>query len=86
MNQIGEIENIKQRFQADVYIESCWEDETALVGKPFDPNQYWTPDIYIENAVANTKQSIKYKVEKRGEKIVVCEQRNVQSVFVCYLF
>ena len=87
-------------------MECCWEDETAVPDKPFDPTQYWTPvkikiryyddllkfdlyffkEIIIENAVANTKQTIKYKVEKRGEKIVVIEQRFVQSVFVSIYF
>jgi len=36
----------------------------------------------IENAVANTKQNVRYKVEKKGDKIIVREQRNIQSVFV----
>jgi hypothetical protein len=77
---IGEIENIKQRFQATAYIEATWEDNT-IKGNLFDPDKYWTPDLFIENTIGNIKQDIKYKIIKRANKTFVCEMRNIKGVF-----
>ncbi len=51
---------MKQKFQADAYIEAKWEDD-SIVGDEFDTEKYWTPDIFIENTIGDVKQTIKYK-------------------------
>ena len=81
--KIGEIDNIKERYQADAYIESCWEDDNVVLNAQgeFDPTQNWEPEIFIENAVGNLKQEIRYKVEKKGNKTRVMEMRNVKGCF-----
>ncbi len=33
--KVGEIDNVKERFQADAYIEASWEDDS--VDKTYDP-------------------------------------------------
>ena len=78
--KVGEIENIRQRFQADAYIEATWEDN-LIVGDSFDPEKYWHPDLFIENTVGNIKQEIKYKIIRKYGKTFVCEMRNVKGIF-----
>ena len=78
--KVGEIENIRQRFQADAYIEAIWEDN-SIKGDSFDPDRYWTPDLFIENTIGNIKQDIKYKIVKKNNKTFVCEMRNVKGMF-----
>ena len=78
--RLGEIDNVQERFQADAYIESCWEDD-SIEGKKFDPNIHWDPEIYIENVVGNFKQDVKYRVEKSGKKTRVYEMRKVKGFF-----
>jgi len=78
--KIGEIDNVKERFQADVLVISTWEDNTIETTK-FDPKTHWKPEIYIENAVSNTKQEISYKIEKQKGSTFVIEYRTVKSIF-----
>ena len=78
--KLSEIENIKQRFQAEVYIEATWEDN-SIKGDSFDPDKYWTPDLFIENSIGAVKQDIKYKIVKKNNKTFVCEMRNVKGMF-----
>lgn len=82
--RVGEIDNVKERFQTDAYFEACWEDETVDAKQPFDPRQHWEPELFLENAVANLKQDIKYRVEPPrmpGGKTRVFESRNIKGVF-----
>ena len=70
----GEIENIKQNFKATAYIEAKWQDD-SIEGDEFDPEKYWTPDIFIENTVGDVKQNIKYKIVRKNNKTFVYEMR-----------
>ncbi|CAF1003742.1 unnamed protein product, partial [Brachionus calyciflorus] len=79
--RVGEIDNVKERFQADAYFEASWEDDTVDINTGFDPRQNWEPEIFIENAVGNLKQDIKYKVEKVNNKTRVYEMRNIKGIF-----
>jgi hypothetical protein len=79
--RVGEIDNVKERFQADAYFEACWEDSSVDPNVPFDPRQNWEPELFIENAVGNLKQEIKYKVEKRGNRTLIFEMRTIKGIF-----
>lgn len=79
--RVGEIDNVKERFQADAYFEASWEDNTINMETGFDPHQNWEPELFIENAVGNLKQDIKYRVEKNGNSIRVFEMRNIKGIF-----
>ena len=65
---------IKERFQADVLVISRWVDNSIETSK-FDPKNNWKPEIYIENAVANTKQEITYNIEKLNGNTFILEYR-----------
>ncbi len=77
---VSDIENIKQRFQAKVYIEAQWEDD-SIIETSFDPKKYWVPDLYIENAIGAPKQDIKYKLVKKNGKTNVIEMLIVSGTF-----
>lgn len=78
--KIIEIDNLREQYRANVYIEASWEDNT-ITDDVFDSNKYWTPKIYIENAVGKMKQAVKYKIEKKYRKTIVHEIRNIESTF-----
>ena len=79
--RVGEIDNVKERFQADAYFEACWEDNTIDPKSSFDPRHHWEPELFIENAVGNLKQDIKYKIEEKEGKTIVHEMRMIKGVF-----
>ena len=79
--RVGEIDNVKERFQTDAFFEACWEDETVDPRQSFDPRQNWEPELFLENAVANLKQDIKYRVERRNGKTKVYESRMIKGIF-----
>lgn len=79
--RVGEIDNVKERFQADAYFEASWEDDSVDPDSNFDPRQNWEPEIYIENAVGNIKQDIKYRIERVDKKTRIYEMRNIKGIF-----
>jgi hypothetical protein len=81
--KIGQIDNINQRFEADVYIEAQWEDN-KVIEDTFNPSKYWTPDLYIENVFEDpNKYQIKYKVikSKNSDQTIVVEMINISGFF-----
>lgn len=81
--KIGQIDNINQRFHADVYIEAHWEDN-KVIEDTFNPNKYWTPDLYIENSFEDpNKHEIKYKVikSKNSDQKIIVEMINISGFF-----
>jgi hypothetical protein len=47
----------------------------------FDPRQNWEPGLFLENAVANLKQDIKYRVERKNGRTIVYESRMIKGIF-----
>jgi len=82
-HRISEIDNVKEQFKANIFMEAKWIDDSIDDSKEskFDVKKYWTPSIYIENSIGKIKQDIKYRIEKRDDKIYVIESRNIESVF-----
>ncbi len=79
-HRISEIDNVKEQFKANIFVEAKWEDNSIDSNK-FDSKKYWTPSIYIENTIGKIKQDIKYKIERKLEKTYVIESRNIESLF-----
>lgn len=81
--KVGEIDNVKERFQADAYIESVWDDNSVEPRhlNNFDPKSYWNPDLYIENSLGNLNSSLKYKTEQTENGIKVIEMRTIKGSF-----
>jgi hypothetical protein len=79
--RVGEIDNVKERFQADAYFEASWVDNSVDPEGDFDPRQQWEPELFLENAVANLKQDIKYRVERVNDVTKIYECRLIKGVF-----
>ena len=79
--RVGEIDNLKERFQAEAYFEACWEDNTIDPKDKFDPRRHWDPELFIQNAVGNLKQDIKYKIERVDNRTMIYEMRMIKGVF-----
>ncbi len=81
--KVGEIDNVKERFQADAYIEARWEDNTVEAKHMvnFDPKCYWNPNLYIENSLGNLNSVVKYKTEKTEKGVFVIEMRTIKGSF-----
>jgi hypothetical protein len=62
-----------------------WEDNSIEANK-FDPSIHWKPEIYIENAVANTKQEISYKIQRKNGQVLVTEMRTIRVKLINFKF
>ncbi len=49
LNDITEINDVKQEVTLDVYIVAEWEDKRVLKCSNFDKNKLWVPDLDIAN-------------------------------------
>ena len=75
------IYKISLNKKADAYLEASWEDNTVDPSIPFDPKSSWEPELNIENAVANMKQEVTYRVEQVNGKMKVYECRTIKATF-----
>lgn len=75
---IGEIDTLKETFQASVNIESKWS--TTETFSKYDPNIHRNPHLYIDNAL-EVKEEINYEIaEERGFKVIT-EIRYIKGTF-----
>jgi hypothetical protein len=79
--RVGEIDNVKEQFQAEAYFEASWEDDSVNPNEPFNEKHNWEPALLIENAVSNLKQEIKYRVESVAGKTKIYECRSIKAIF-----
>ena len=79
--RVGEIDNVKERFQCDAYFEASWEDDAVDIKTGFNPAINWDPELFIDNSVGNLKQDIKYRVERRNNKTKIVEMRTIKGIF-----
>lgn len=86
--KLGEIRTIHEDFAADIFLQSRWR-ETLLDRRTWRkdyelPNSedYWNPEITIENCVGDAREKIWYVVtyDEKG-KAYICEKRRVKGVF-----
>lgn len=99
--RIGEIDTLKEKYQAQVSIESRWsieldklvpelssnDRERLIHGKSISLLKYseihWHPHLYIENALGDLKEQIRYsaKKSKNDNQIYICEHRDIKGLF-----
>jgi hypothetical protein len=101
MMNLGEIDTLNEKYQAQASIESRWvvDFDKLLSGLSFDDQQrlldgksislprysesHWHPQLYIENALGDLKEQIRYsaKKSKQDNEIHICEHRDIKGVF-----
>lgn len=84
--KIGEIDTIKEQFQAEAFIEAKWKEPSLNIDEldSFDATKFWNPNIEIENAVGDIKADVSYKivVEKNDPSPIIYEMRKVKGTFL----
>jgi hypothetical protein len=77
--KIYDIDTVNQRYQADAIIQSKWNDPSIKsVNDPIPTDKIWKPELYIENAINDVKEDIRYKVVKEEDSLMICEIRKVK--------
>ena len=70
LKRIGNIDVLKECFEADIQIESQWIETDPLTN--YDPEKMWNPKIYIPNANSIAKEDTKHSVstDYSGRRII----------------
>ena len=76
--RIGEIDTIKETFQAEVIIESKWLSTEDI--ETYEPKKHWNPKLFIENAIV-VKEVVSYDVVKEQSQTYIQETRIVSGTF-----
>lgn len=78
--RVGDIDTLNEKFFAEILVETKWEEASLVAEfsssletnidycseekELTNPNKYWNPKIYIENALNDPKQTVHYKIKK----------------------
>lgn len=83
ITKINDIDTVNQRFQAEAIIESKWQDPSVKsVNDVIDANKIWKPELYIENAINDVKEDIRYRIISDDQgALYVYEIRKVRGLF-----
>jgi hypothetical protein len=83
ITKINDIDTVNQRFQAEAIIESKWQDPSIKsVNDVIDANKIWKPELYIENAINDVKEDIRYRIISDDQgALYVYEIRKVRGLF-----
>ena len=79
--KIYDIDTVNQRYQADVIIQSKWSDPSIKsVNDNIQPDKIWKPELYIDNAINDVKEDIRYKILKEEGGLMICEIRKAKCM------
>lgn len=82
--KIGEIETIKEYFEADVYIQAKWREPLLDKTKTHvsDFKQFWNPELVLQNVFEDPKQQVwhELRLTEHGEAFIH-EMRRVKGKF-----
>lgn len=81
---IGEIDTMKEFFQAEVIIESKWMFNEAEI-EVYEPKKQWNPKLYIENAKNISKEEITYEISIVNGITFINETRQVKGSSIQYV-
>lgn len=71
---------MNEKYGAEVQITSKWHEfEQEIV--VYNPSKHWNPMLYVENTLNNSKEQIKYSVERIDDHYAITEIRTVKADF-----
>ncbi|KAL4216646.1 hypothetical protein ACF0H5_024369 [Mactra antiquata] len=82
--KVGEIETIKEYFEADIYIQAKWREPALDNNKEeiTDFEQYWNPELSIQNIFSDPTEQLWHDVRYSGKgEAFVYEMRRVKGKF-----
>lgn len=65
--RIGEIDTMNEKYNAEIFIESKWIENNGIL--EYSPEKHWNPQLFIENALQEPKEKIKYSLTR--ESIII---------------
>lgn len=87
--KIGEIDTLKEQYEADVLIKSRWREpsldkkSTETEIQTIDWRKYWNPKLFIENTIGDPREfiyrNVKYDMEG---KATVIEKKRIKGTFL----
>ncbi|RNA10090.1 Gamma-aminobutyric acid receptor subunit gamma-3 [Brachionus plicatilis] len=75
--RIGVIDTLNEKYHAEVKIISKWKPLENF--NRYDRNRYWNPELFIENALEEPKESIRYALVNEGNERYVVEKRRIKG-------
>ncbi|XP_060558061.1 acetylcholine-gated ion channel acc-4-like [Ruditapes philippinarum] len=83
--KLGEIDTIKEYFEADVYIQARWREPLLDNTKTTvsDYTQFWNPELVLQNVFEDPKEQVWHEVRhmQHGEAFIY-EMRRVKGKFM----
>ena len=61
-----ESDTMNEKFQADIKIESTWEDENVVA--KYNESTDWNPNLFVDNIITENRKTTKYKTERINER------------------
>jgi hypothetical protein len=68
--RIGEIDLMNEKYNAEISIESKWVEKDYI--QNYNPEHHWNPRLFIENALQEPKEKIKYNIIREGKYLFTC--------------
>ena len=76
--RIGVIDFRNEKFNAEVHIESSWENHEEII--LYDPNLHWNPKIYIKNGLSDLIEEFHYLMSQ--DRKIITEIRDIKGNFL----
>lgn len=74
---IGHVNQLNSKFDAEFYIELKWIMEEEA--ERYDPEKHWNPQMYIANAQSGISQDIRYEIFEEQNIRYVIESRKIKG-------
>ncbi|ELU06091.1 hypothetical protein CAPTEDRAFT_202877 [Capitella teleta] len=87
--KVGEINTMKEAFDADILLRAKWREpeldkcKVPILPENYDFDRVWNPKIYIDNIIGEPKRTSNMRVEYEGDGEAYCvERRRVKGTFM----
>ena len=73
---------MNEHFQCEVLVKSKWfETDRTIEIKNYDPNIHWNPNLYIQNVLSDSKETVKYKIKSSENGVLITEYKTIKAKF-----
>ena len=79
--RIGEIDNLNEKFHAEIRITASWIEIANLEMTRYDPGVDWNPQIYISNFISDPKEKNYYEIEKLNNYLKITETKSIKGKY-----
>lgn len=79
--KIGQIDNLNEKFLAEIRIESKWKENYHLNNTEYNPQTHWNPKLYVQNLLTENKDIVNYKIQKENDYSIISEIRVIKGQF-----